>query len=233
MKNILFLLFLAQAAFSQTTGTIKYDQVIKFNMTPEMKAALHGVALPDQKSSFELTFSEDESLYKKVEKKQESNSNVMMMGSDADYFFYVDLPEKKTLEQKEFLGKKFLISGAWDKADWKVSGENKMILGHPCLKAVKEDTTGQIIAWFAMDIKAPFGPRGFGQLPGLILEMKIYNNTTIVATEINLQPLQDAIKKPKKGKKVTREAYDKIQKEKLKELRENRSGSSKIIRIGG
>jgi len=83
MKNILLLLFLAQAAFAQKTGSIKYEQVIKFDMTPAMKAALHGVTLPDQKSSFELDFSEEESLYKKLDTKEENNSNVRMMGADA------------------------------------------------------------------------------------------------------------------------------------------------------
>ncbi len=235
MKNILLLLFFAQAAFAQNTGIVKYEQVIKFNMTPELKAAMHGIELPDQKSNFELEFSEKESLYKKIETKEPSNSQVMMVGADADYFFYVNLAEKKTIEQEEFLGKKFLISGDWTHSDWKVSGETKVILGHPCLKAEMSDSSGLITAWFAMDIKAPYGPKKYGQLPGLILELKIYKKITITAKEIALKPLTEPIKKPKKGKKVTAEEYKVIQDKKLKELRESRhgGGNSQIIRIGG
>ncbi len=235
MKKIFILLFLAQAAWAQNTGVVKYKQVIKFDMTPELKAALHGIELPDQKSSYELVFSPEESLYKKLHEKNKASSNVMMVGANADYFFYVNLAEKKTIEQEEFLGKRFLISGDWSKDDWKVSGETKMILGHPCLKAKMTDTSGVITAWFAMDIKVPFGPKEYGQLPGLILELKIHDKTTIVAHEIELKPLIEPIKKPKKGKKVTSEEYEVIKKEKLKELRESRrsSGSNQIIRIGG
>lgn len=235
MKNILILLFFAQAAFAQNTGTVKYHQIIKIKVSPEMKAALRGVELPDQKSDFKLTFAEDESIYKKLQKKHKETSAVIMMGGNADYSFYVNLAEKTTLEQKEFLGKKFLISGDWKKGDWKMSGDTKVILGHPCLKATKTDTSGVIVAWFAMDVKAPYGPREFGQLPGLILEMKVYDNITIVATELNLAPLAEVIKKPKKGKKVTQEKFKVIQKEKLKELQESRSGSknSNIIHMGG
>jgi len=235
MKNILLLLFLAQAAFAQNTGSIKYEQVIKFDMTPAMKAALHGVTLPDQKSSFELDFSEEESLYKKLDTKEENNSNVRMMGADADYFFYINLAEKKTIEQEEFLGKRFLITGDWEKENWKISGETKMILGHPCLKAEMTDTSGVITAWFAMDIKVPYGPKGYGQFPGLILELKIHDKITIQATEIDLKPLTALIEKPKKGKKVTKEAYKVIKDEKLKELQDSRrqSGNSQIIRMGG
>ncbi len=225
----------AQAAFAQNTGSVKYEQVIKLDMTPEMKAAMHGVVLPDQKTSFELFFSEEESLYKKLDTKEKNKSNVVMMGADADYFFYVNLAEKKTLEQEEFLGKRFLISGDWTNRDWKVTGETKMILGHPCLKAEITDTLGGITAWFAMDVKVPYGPKGYGQLPGLILELKIHDKTTIRATEINLKPLSEPIKKPKKGKKVTAEAYKTIKEEKLKELQDSyrQSGNRQVIRIGG
>jgi GLPGLI family protein len=50
-----------------------------------------------------------------------------------------------------------------------------------------------------------FGPRNFSGLPGLILEMKV-NNTTFLATKINLQEKEIKIEFPK-GNRVDYNEY--------------------------
>ncbi len=84
------------------------------------------------------------------------------------------------------------------KYNWQITKETDTILGYPVIKAV----SGRYVAWFTPNIPVPFGPRGFGGLPGLIL--KLYNTQqfpafAIVATEIHLLKNPLKIKKPTKG----------------------------------
>lgn len=65
----------------------------------------------------------------------------------------------------------FMESLAWNLVD-----ENKTILGHNCQKATLLYGGREWEAWFTFDIPYPYGPYKFGNLPGLILEMKDSKN---------------------------------------------------------
>ncbi|GAB5401544.1 MAG: GLPGLI family protein [Aureisphaera sp.] len=81
-----------------------------------------------------------------------------------------------------------------------------------------------VTAWFTPQIPVQMGPGEYGGLPGLILEMNI-DRTTILCSKIVLNPKEaEEIKKPEKGKEVTREEYNKIVKEKTEEMRDNWRG---------
>ncbi len=78
-----------------------------------------------------------------------------------------------------------------------------------------------VTAWYTPQIPVSAGPADYWGLPGLILELNA-GRTTMLCTEIVLNPDEDIIiSEPKKGKKVTREEYNKIIKQKSEELREN------------
>ena len=77
-----------------------------------------------------------------------------------------------------------------------------------------------ITAWYTPQIPLSTGPKDYYGLPGLILEVNV-GRTTMLCTEIIINPKNEVeIKKPTKGKKVTREEYNAIVKEKSDELRE-------------
>lgn len=77
-----------------------------------------------------------------------------------------------------------------------------------------------ITAWYTPQIPVSTGPKDCYGLPGLILEVNV-GRTTMLCTEIIINPKDEVeIKKPTKGKKVTREEYNTIVKEKSDELRE-------------
>lgn len=77
-----------------------------------------------------------------------------------------------------------------------------------------------ITAWYTPQIPVSTGPKDYYGLPGLILEVNV-GRTTMLCTEIIINPKDEVeIKKPTKGKKVTREEYNTIVKEKSDELRE-------------
>jgi GLPGLI family protein len=88
---------------------------------------------------------------------------------------------------------------------WVITKETDTILGYLVIKATKTITlkksphpmipkTTVQVAWFAPSLPMPFGPRGVGGLPGLVLR---YGN--IYATEIKFLKKPVKIKKLEKG----------------------------------
>ena len=100
-------------------------------------------------------------------------------------------------------------------------------------KELAEDPMSQIevpkeltvTAWFTPMIPIKNGPAEYGGLPGLILELNI-DRQTILCSKIVVNPTDGIhIKKPEKGKEVSRDEFNKIVKEKTEEMRENFRGS--------
>lgn len=82
-----------------------------------------------------------------------------------------------------------------------------------------------VTAWFTPQIPVQNGPGEYAGLPGLILELNV-DRTTLLCSKIVLNTKEsDAIAPPDKGTELTREAYNKIVKEKTEEMRENFRGS--------
>ncbi|MGV6829617.1 MAG: GLPGLI family protein [Flavobacteriales bacterium] len=91
-----------------------------------------------------------------------------------------------------------------------------------------------VTAWYTPMIPINNGPGEYAGLPGLILELNVYR-TTLLCSKIVLKPKEaEKIEPPTKGKPVTREEYNLIVKEKIKEMRENfQGGGRKKGRFGG
>ena len=79
------------------------------------------------------------------------------------------------------------------KYNWVITNETKDISGYKCYKATTfrysdsgvMDEKYAITAWFTPKIPVPYGPNGYGKLPGLILELQSFMSTIYVKT-INL-----------------------------------------------
>jgi GLPGLI family protein len=68
----------------------------------------------------------------------------------------------------------------------------------------------EILAWYCPKIPIPFGPKGYSNLPGLILELKI-GPIIYLATKIKLnQKEKMKVRKPTKGKILSEEEFDKM-----------------------
>ncbi len=81
-----------------------------------------------------------------------------------------------------------------------------------------------VTAWYTPQIPVNNGPGEYWGLPGLILEINA-DRTTMLCTKIVLNPDEkDDIKKPSKGKEVTRKEYNDIVKQKMEEMREMYGG---------
>lgn len=224
-----------------TSGEITYRETIQIKIKmPEADEAFKKMIPPSQSVSRMLVFNESAALYKDAGAKGEgdlemSNSDegreIKFVMKRPENTLYTDLDENTTINRREFFGRDFLVTGNARECQWKLTGEKKRIGDYECQKAVLQDTSEQVVAWFTPQIPVQTGPSGFGMLPGLILEIDIDNgNRSILVTKVELKPVA-AIEKPSKGKKVTAEEFKAIEAEKMKELGAEVGGNGKGIRM--
>jgi len=246
MKNLLFLLagFLPFFSIAQNTeGTVTYLETVKINIElPEEQKEMMKNMPTSQSFSKVLYFNENESLYKDpdvaentdIEMGHESEGmSFKMVMKRPENTFHADLENGTTTNSREFFGRNFLIKGELKKPGWKLTGDQKKMLGYVCQKATLQRGQDTIEAWFTPQIPVPAGPGEHSQLPGLILEVSIGGgDRTIVATNVDLKKLEKGtIEKPTKGKAVTQEEFDRIEAEKMKEMEQEMGGSGKGMKI--
>ncbi|GAK91947.1 hypothetical protein JCM19298_2435 [Nonlabens ulvanivorans] len=174
---------------------------------------------------------------------------------------YKNIEENSYIKQGNIMGKDFVIEDELPTYEWQLLSETKKIGQYTCFKAIyvpveeeleeeieQEDDevnssiTSMVIdydptitAWYTPDIPVSNGPGEYHGLPGLIVEVQ-QQETTILLKEIVLNPEEKLdLKKPRSGKKINQEDFDKLQKKKSDEMMERRgNGSGFIIQtIGG
>ena len=217
--------------------------------------------------TFILNFDKTQSTYKEDAKLDAptvgpgGNGQVMVMsigGGGGNDIYYKNIKENRIAEKADMMGKTFLIKDEIPSFEWEMSGETKNIGQYTCYKATYTREVENIsmttsdegnpeekvntemrttTVWYSPSIPVSNGPRQYGGLPGLILEVND-GNQTIVCTEIVLNPDdKPKIVEPEKGKVVNREKFDQISREKTKEMMENFQGRGNRggmqIRIGG
>ena len=247
---ILLILFLPWLGFAQTTeGVVTYTETIKIKIeTPEGmdEAEFRKMVPPEQKAAKTLTFNSKECLYTDAPEQSPGGTdasftadngegdvkmNIKMMRPENHQ--YQDIEQGKRIESTEFFGRFFLIQEEPKRMKWKISAEQKQVAGYLCQKAVLQDTSRQVEAWFAAQIPVSIGPGEFADLPGLILEISMANgDRTVVADKVELKtPDKKAIEKPTKGKSVTRAEFNKIRDEKMKEMGATPGGGGGTIKV--
>jgi GLPGLI family protein len=224
------------------SGKINYEERAKLEINLEGDEAIYADSFPKERvSNRVLYFNSDYSIYQindskksnEVMRTQKSHSSVRMIASGEYDKIFIDIRNRKKVEQKEFMTRIFLIDEDINSPEWKLTGNSRTVLGYNCQEAVREDKGKKISAWFTSSIPVSTGPAGYYGLPGLVLLVDINNGKqTITATSID--PSYDDVSKlsmPKEGKKVTSEEYNKIVEEKLKEIRNETGGSSDHVMI--
>ena len=231
--------------------------------TPGIQEQLEAQMRKMFQKTYTLDFTKSKSVYKEVQEldapKVPSSNGVMIMvqGSNgSNDVLFKNILENRMANKKELMGKVFLIRDNLVAYDWELTGETKNIGNYTCYKAkfeieeedlqinmidgeVKEEKVTKkrtLVAWYTPEVPISNGPRDYGGLPGLILEVND-GNQTIVCSEIVLNPSEvKEIKEPTKGKVVTREEFSKISFEKTKDMMNryrSRDGKGIEIRIGG
>jgi len=256
----LALTLLCQLQAQQQEGRILYER------TTQLQIRLAGMGdgaernIPQSRTDkMEVIFGKNQSLRKPVVEANPEPENfesggmvIRTFAAGAEDISYFNYDEKRMVDQREFAGKKFLISDSIRPLQWKLTGEARVILGLPCqeAKAQRISTrmsmmitngepqrgevadTANIVAWFTPAIPVPTGPDYQGQLPGAILEISINDGrTTFKAIEISKKADLAMIREPKSGKKVTAKEFADEQQKLMQEMQRNNGGRPQTFRL--
>lgn len=246
MKNTIALLFLFLVGvpdiWAQRVGTITYDDVRDVHRRLTGNRERFKEMIPQFKTDrMLLIYDEQQSVYKAAPKTDEElavqneggrRGFMMRMAGPGGGTLWQNYREQKRVEERDFMDKKFLITGEPHKYAWKMTPETKQVGQYLCHKATFQDSARQIVAWFTTMIPVPLGPSEFGQLPGLILHVDVNDGErTITATDLNFDAIDSStISEPKKGKEITEEKFRKVVREKMEEMREQRGEQRVRIR---
>jgi GLPGLI family protein len=229
-------------AFAQEAakeGEITYEETMKIEINFEgMTDRMREMMPSERKSKKILYFNEEASSYQSSKEEVDGTvpgaghrgMGMRFMMSSPDNKVYMNYKNNLKIEQREFMSRTFLIKGEPAKDNWKLTANQKMVLNYPCQEAVQITEKDTISAWFTPVIPVSAGPGNYVNLPGLVLEVNIYNGKRVItAQNIDLKAIdKKLIAKPKKGKKVTNEEFEKIVAEKTKEMGEQ-GGERRII----
>lgn len=183
---------------------------------------LYKTAIKDaQNLKFTLYFSGQETYFTVSDQLNSDGGNSDLSKAFSGYTseVYTNIKENKSLKKSSetiFPKGKYVIEESIQE-DWVLKSETKFIDGYECFKAetiqVVKNSKGifkhPVTAWYCPKIPIRSGPNGYGNLPGLILELQV-RNTVFGATTINLAPDKEPkIEKPFAGKKISMESYNK------------------------
>ena len=167
-----------------------------------------------------LSFDKNLSLYKKIESLSVDDNPIVdaITQSIAEFSgeVYFDKRNQKIVHKKEFAGAVYLISK--NIINWNLTKDTLKIDNYTCYKATTTRTIKNpegehlisITAWYSPKIPLPFGPDGYGGLPGLIVQLE--NNGTITTLK-KIEFLEDdsiKIIEPNNGKKLTEKEFEHI-----------------------
>lgn len=235
MKHLLTitLLYCHIGLHAQLSGVVTYEEIMK--ITFEVPAEFKDMISNESKSKKVLIFNETESIYRNAPEEtnvaseieaQQGGMRMRFMGMRNNNETYKNLSDGTIIERQDFMGREFRITGQ-EPIAWKMTSEQKKIGDYLCMKATYMRDTIPVAAWFTPQIPVSNGPGSIGQLPGLVLEVEVNNGSMVIsAVDIDLRPLreEEAIVMPDKGKEITREEFNKLRDEKLKEMREMGGG---------
>lgn len=248
-RIILFLAALLPLAIQaqKNEGEVTYTETVKLQLDfgdgPEAEE-MKKMVPSSQTFPKTLYFNANESLYQDKQGTEE-DGNVELSGNSGggdfqikiqrpDNKYYRNMAEGTTIEYREFFGRNFLITDKSKTPAWKITAEQKKLLGYVCQKATLQvDSATNIVAWFTPQIPVSTGPSIHAGLPGLILDFSLNDGQrTMVASNIELKALpKDALVKPSKGKEVTAEEFKKIEEEKMKEMNMETGGAPGTMKM--
>ena len=241
MKSIISLFFIGVAhlsIYAQVEGVIHYQEMIKLDVDLEIiPESLRGLIPKSQNFEKEMLFNSDESLYKSkadgnpkdlAMETEDGSISIKISHDDVEDIYYISNKDNQVVHQQGIMGKSFIIESELEKYAWKITNEKIKYLDYECQKAIIESEDTFIVAWYTSQIPVQVGPRSYNGLPGAILMLSEDDGAfEIKATKVNLSALEDnVIKTPTDGKKVTKEKFEKIREEKLKEMEQTFGGGN-------
>lgn len=234
IKYILIFCFVYIQSFGQIkniSGIAYYKKslVIKAEK-PEIKPFDAALIDAYNKIHFVLDFNNHESAFqfsKEVKKELNSLYNIATIIGGGKGIYYANNIDNIYLQQREGFGKRYIIERTINKFEWDLFNETKIIEGYTCYRAKtlkklyvsKNEFTSRVVeAWYSKELSIPHGPLGYGNLPGLILELRegkfIYTLQKIIFDS------SVRISKPDEGEVISEIAFEMLA-EKAIENRKN------------
>lgn len=236
-------------------GVVKYRQNIKYDFekifnlkgkkNPEVQIWL--AALPKNSVHKKaLYFTDEAALYQEVPGAEpgmdkESQMRLQQALAKAAYVkkpspelekVYYDFVKNEIIRQVEFMTRYFQICGSTENRDWRLINKRVKILEFNCMGAELTKGDNTVRAWFTPEIPVPAGPDEFYGLPGLILAVEINGEYAFIAESIELTPPEkDLLSKKGKGKEISRDEFNKIVEDKIKEWEvDNKGKQNKMVK---
>ncbi|WP_373399829.1 GLPGLI family protein [Algoriphagus halophilus] len=235
-------------AHYKSSSTIKFS-MDSTKMAPEAMADIQRQLKKQLEKEYVLTFNQGESNWKQAESlgagpatASSGGATIVINTGGSDLVLYKNLAEQKYLEEKDLMGKEFLVKDDLKVFEWELTGETKTIGNYTCQKATytkivdsKRFSTGmeemeefkdtvQVVAWYTDQIPVSHGPSEFWGLPGLILELQ-NNGSTMICEKIVLNPEEKfELIVPKKGKEMTADEYRALADEKMQDMMKKYQG---------
>lgn len=234
----LLLAFTTTTMAQYGTGIVTYEEDVTLDLPEEVKLMLTDAPESIQSQKV-LTFDDQHLSYVNVPKKKEDRKRRrrgFRFGNNKESIRYINYAEGVHLQKLNQFRKEFMVRDSMPEYTWKLSpGEQRVISGYTCIKAMTLRDTTDIVAWFTPEIPIPYGPDGLGGLPGLILGVGYGEDKAILAKTVNLKPADGVeVKVLEDGKDVyDRKDYDEMIEKKRKEMEKMWSGSRKRGRIRG
>lgn len=169
--------------------------------------------------SFSLKFNRSQYYFKHEEKMEiDANTGLKLALSlgNGKGIYYGDIKNNLRLHKKQSFGSNFIIKSSFKELQWKIHDETKIIGKYICHKATffQEIYTSKgkkkrlITAWFTNEIPFPFGPAGYGNLPGLIVELNIGGKYVFYVEKIKLSNSNLKLSPPKGGKVLSESEFN-------------------------
>jgi GLPGLI family protein len=119
-----------------------------------------------------------------------SATYVAPASSEKGQMIYRNFPKKEVVynEYKLAVFPPYIVIDNWVEMEWKLSSDTKTIAGYNVKKATTTFRGTKYTAWYTESVPLPYGPQKLFGLPGIILEMTIYDignsNSTYTAYEV-------------------------------------------------
>lgn len=221
IKTLLVLSCLYSSTYAQKNKAI-YSVIInnKEEITKSPYYSYYKIAQENSNQfTFHLIFSKDSSDFFINDNLEIEYHSFRMVKAFSRYQGFVRKTKSKTFIEKEIDNKTYILEEKTE-YNWTLTTENKKIGNYSCYKAItnkktKNNNSIPIIAWYSPEIAYQFGPNGYGNLPGLIVELQI-DSVIYGLKSINFDDKTIKFKEIDFEKIISQDKYDEIIKEKMK-----------------
>ncbi|WP_425656750.1 GLPGLI family protein [Tenacibaculum ascidiaceicola] len=236
MKNLSIITFILLSLFTihtlsgqnEISGKVTYKQGYKKSSNKKNKNQSftdfeNMIEKQVSKLSFTLEFNRTQYSFehdKKMEVEDNRGLRLALSLGNGKGKYFGDIEKNIRLLQKHSLGSDFIIKSSFKALKWELYDEEKIIGKYNCKKATllqdihtsKGKKKKLITAWYTTEIPLPFGPAGYGNLPGLIIKLHVGSKYTFQAEKIKLSKSKLKITPPSKGKVISESDFDSLSK---------------------